>query len=343
MRRLASLAVLTVLSMVIASTAVAEEWGEYRDEFKNVSYSGSVGSLDWSDMPWSEVGDDGDKTSGLVHVDSSGCSGNCLHIFGEAEELDGVGAKRTADTSVFSWFEVCYQVDFEDNGETDAVLIVEKAVNGGGGWYEIARHELYDGLSKHPVIPIGGPYESMTLRFTVHGYVNGEVFLDDVEVKGVIAGSTTTTSSTTTTKPTTTTTKATTTTTQATTTTTAPTTTTTSLPPGEPTTTTSTPETTETTSAAGIGGTGGSSGGTPPPGTGIRDALRGIQVSFNGALFGDVSGFSPDLASVDHDVTYRIAAEVVEAAWIWLIVLGLLIGWATVSGLERRRDASLPL
>jgi hypothetical protein len=39
------LAVLAAMSM-LATTALAGEYGAYRDEFKTVSYNGSVGSLD---------------------------------------------------------------------------------------------------------------------------------------------------------------------------------------------------------------------------------------------------------------------------------------------------------
>jgi hypothetical protein len=342
MRLLSRLLAIGAAVVMLATTALAGEYGAYRDEFKDVSYNGSVGSLDWTSSGWAELNDDGDKTTGAVHVDPGGnCVGsNCLHIHSDGGELVGVGAKRQADTSVFSWFELRYEVRYDEYGAgTDAVLVVEKSVNGGQDWHSLRTHELHEGLQESPIIEIGGPYQSTVIRFTVHGYVAGEVFIDDVELKGSLAGSTTTTTSpstTTTVKATTTTTKATTTTTKATTTTTKATTTTSTT---APTTTTTVPETTETTDAIVItppqeppsrfSG--------PPPGSGIRETAMGLQVAFEDDLFGEVRVVSPDFASVDHNANFRIVAEVIESGWVWIVILVCLIAWATVAGLEQRR------
>lgn len=330
------LAVLAAMSM-LATTALAGEYGAYRDEFKTVSYNGSVGSLDWTSSGWAELNDDGNKTTGAVHVDPGGnCVGsNCLHIHSEGSELVGVGAKRQADTSVFSWFELCYEVRYDEyEAGTDAVLVVEKSVNGGETWHPLRTHELYEDLQEHPIIEIGGPYESTIIRFAVQGYVSGEVFIDDVELKGTLAGSSTTT---TTSPSTTTTVEATTATTQATTTTTTKATTTTSTT--APTTTTTVPETTETTEAVVVAPPQEppSRFNGPPEGSGIRETAVGLQVAFENELFGEVSFVSSDFASVDHNANFRIVAEVIEAGWVWIVVLVCLLAWATVAGLEQRR------
>ncbi|MEX1092560.1 MAG: hypothetical protein WEF28_05315 [Acidimicrobiia bacterium] len=325
------LAVLAAMVM-LATTALAGEYGEYRDEFKTVSYHGSVGSLDWTSSGWAELNDDGDKETGAVHVDSCDSS-KCLHIHSDGSEMVGVGAQRQADTSVFSWFELSYEVRYDDYGGTDADLVVEKSVNSGQTWHTLATHELDEDLQEeHPNIPIGGPYESTVIRFTVHGYVAGEVFIDDVELKGTLAGSTTTTTS----PSTTTTVKATTTTTKATTTTTKATTTTSTT---APTTTTTVPETT-TTEAIVIAPPQDppSRFSGPPPGSGIRETAVGLQVAFENDLFGEVRVVSPDFASVDHNVNFRIVAEVIESGWVWIVILVCLIAWSTVAGLEKRRQ-----
>lgn len=334
MRQLSRLLAVLVAMTLLATTALAGEYGEYRDEFKEVSYNGSVGSLDWSSSVWKELNDDNDKATGVVHVHPGGnCVGsNCLHIHSEGAELDGVGAQRQANTSIFSWFELCYEVRYDEYGAgTDAVLVVEKSVNGGQDWHPLATHELSEALHEHPIIGIGGPYDSTTIRFKVHGYVAGEVFIDDVELKGTLAGSTTTTTSastTTTVKVTTTTTKATTTTTKAATTTSTT----------APTTTTTAPETTETTEAVVIAAPQEPpSLGSPPPGSGIRATALGLQIAFENDLFGDVGFVSTDFASVDHNANFRIIAEVIEAGWVWIVILVCLLAWATVAGLEQRR------
>lgn len=336
MRILSRLLAVLAAMLMLATTALAGDYESYRDEFNTVSYNGSDGSLDWSSSGWTELGDDGDKTTGAVHVDPGGnCVGsNCLHIHSDGGELAGVGAQRQADTSVFSWFELCYEVRYDQYGAgTDAVLVVAKSVDGGDTWHTLKTHELHEDLQVHKTIAIGGPYESTIIRFTVTGYVAGEVFIDDVELKGTLAGSTTTTTSpstTTTVKATTTTTKATTTTTKAATTTTSTT---------APTTTTTVPETTSTTEAvvvppaqdppSGLNG--------PPAGSGIRETAKGLQIAFENDLFGDVGVLSPNFASVDHDANFRIVAEVIEAGWVWIVILVCLIAWATVAGLEQRR------
>jgi hypothetical protein len=33
-----------------------------------------------------------------------------------------------------------------------------------------------------------------------------------------------------------------------------------------------------------------------------------------------------------------MAVEIIKASWVWAAVLALLIAWAIVTGLERRRD-----
>lgn len=335
MRRPATLvAFVGVLMFLLVSSALATEWGSYRDEFRSVTYSGSDGTLDWSSQPWVELNDDGDKTAGVLHVHEGGdcVAPNCLHMYADALTLDGVGVQRPADTSVFSSFELCYEVRFDEGDlETTATLYVEKSVNGGQDWHLLATHELYPGLSEHPIISIGGPYESTIIRFTVDGFLDGEVFIDDVELKGALAGEPTTTittpASSTTTKPTTTTTVA------ATTTTKSPTTT---IPEEETTTTTS--ATTDTTQAIAAPGPGGPFGGDgPPAGSGIRETDKGLQVVFDGDLFGEVPRVPTVFASVDHRVDFRIAAEVILSSWIWMVLLGCSIAWALVSGLDRRR------
>jgi hypothetical protein len=120
-----------------------------------------------------------------------------------------------------------------------------------------------------------------------------------------------------------------------TTTTNATTTTSTTAPP----TTTTVPETTETTEAVVIAPPqeppSRLSG--PPAGSGIRESAVGLQVAFENELFGEVGFVSSDFASVDHNANFRIVAEVIEAGWVWIVVLVCLLAWATVAGLEQRR------
>lgn len=351
MKRLASLVVIALATSLFASAAAATVWDSYRDEFNQVKYNGSDGTLDWSSQYWQELGDgDTGINEGAVHVHPDGCGSKCLHIYGQDDDLEGAGAKRLADTSVFSWFEVCYEVRFEPyDDDSNAVLKVEKQVNGGGDWHLLAQYYLGDEpFQEHPVFSVGGPYESTTLRFTVTGTLDGEVFIDDVEIKGepVEEPGTTTTSTSSTTSTTSTT-------TPSTTTSTTPSTTTSTKPAGEEdgsATSTTVPETTTTTSessdftdsvviAAGEDPPGGVGG--PPEGSGIRETPVGLQVAFDGGLFGSIGPFGTHFAPVDHNVDFRIIAEAIGASWVWMILLGVLIAWALVSGLDRKLERKI--
>jgi hypothetical protein len=44
------------------------------------------------------------------------------------------------------------------------------------------------------------------------------------------------------------------------------------------------------------------------------------------------------LNGVDLQADYRIAVEVIRSSWAWMVLLGLLIAWAIVSGLDGRRN-----
>ena len=126
---------------------------------------------------------------------------------------------------------------------------------------------------------------------------------------------------------------------------------------GDGSTTSTTPESTTTTIIAvgpggpGGPGQGGSDGGGPdeqgtegdgvtdsfaPGGSGIRAAARGLQANFQGDLYGDVRSVSA-LNGIDFQADFNMAVEVIEASWAWIVLLGLVIAYSIVSGLDRRR------
>ncbi len=47
-------------------------YARYRDEFVNIAYNGTNGSVDWSGTPWTEFSDDGSVTAGDVQVTAGG-------------------------------------------------------------------------------------------------------------------------------------------------------------------------------------------------------------------------------------------------------------------------------
>ena len=73
-----------------------------------------------------------------------------------------------------------------------------------------------------------------------------------------------------------------------------------------------------------------------PGGSGIRAAARGLQANFQGDLYGDVRSVSA-LNGIDFQANFNMAVEVIEASWAWIVLLGLVIAYSIVSGLDRRR------
>lgn len=363
MRRfVASLAVIGLL--ILPMTASASGTEKYRDKFTSISWGGSDGSLPWPG-PWSEINDDGDEKKGNVRVVSSGnCpSGNCIWIGALTTLLGPIGARRAADTSGFE--DLALRFDLH----TTASLLaseLEVQVTSGGSWTTVAEYQLGAAVDVSPNLDISGfRSEDFQLRFLFSGLLlSSEVYLDNVEIYGstvepTITTTTTAPTTTTTTAPTaTTTTAVTTTTTRApgatpttqpettthdddgdggdttTTTTLSSTTSTSQASGGTSTSSTSTSTTTTTTPAS--GGAGGSGGGATPEGGGLRLAARGLQANFQGDLYGEVRGVTY-LNGVDLQADYNMAVEMIEASWGWIVVLGLVVAYSILSGLDRRR------
>jgi hypothetical protein len=369
MRRSAAIVVVLGL-MSLAVTASATGGTEHiKDKFDSISWAGSNGSLPWSG-PWSEIGDDGDEKKGNVRVISSGncASNNCIQLSALTTLLGQIGVVRAADTSVLE--EASLSFDLET---TDSLLGSELEVqaNGGGGWVTVAEYQWNSPLTDSPEIDVSEfGSTDFQVRFRFFGpLLGGGAYIDNVEISGTLSEeltSTTTSTTTTTTLDTTTTTEASSSTTTTSTTTTAPaehgdgatiptttttvatTTTTTGSSnffdePGR--TTTTTPGSNTGTSAVGVGAGltdgPGSGGDTTPSGSGIRAAARGIQADFQGDLYGEARTVS-SLSGVDFRAEYNMAVEVIEASWGWMVLLGLVVAYSIISGLDRRRQEYEP-
>ena len=342
MRRLGAGLITAAVLLATASAALAsEETGYYRDDFPDYIYHGSSGNLDWSENPWQEYNDDGQVKTGAVHVDYTPeyCAdeSKCLHLFSEGVLEEPVGVERYADISMLSSAEFCFEVT-SSGDMTGAVLSVYATA--GSGWQLVKRYTEKAKYQDHPIIDVSEFIsDGFGIKFEIAGEFYGEAFVDLVEVKGPFAQSTTTTSeaatstfkvttSTTKSRPTTTSTETTTTTTQATTTTTE-----------APTTTTTSPDTTTTTEAFAIAPTA-----EPPDGSGLRVATaRGLQFDHGTGMVGDLSMDKPEVLGVGLDVDYQMAVEFIEASWVWMIGLLLIIATAIVTGLDRRRAHELAL
>jgi hypothetical protein len=70
--------------------------------------------------------------------------------------------------------------------------------------------------------------------------------------------------------------------------------------------------------------------------SGIRATARGLQASFEGDLFGEGRAVA-SLGGVDFQADYNMAVEVIRNSWAWMVLLGLLVAYSIISGLDRRR------
>jgi len=356
--------IIALLAVPLAVMASSNE--NYLDRFENVGYDGSDGSIFW-EPHWTEIGDIGNPTSGSVRVaNNTGCaSGNCLNLLGN------VGAQRQADTSQLTGAILSYRVEARCAATCILGLLGTfhtEVRTASGTWEEKASPSVADlaGGEQVELDLSDSKYESenFAVKFRITGLsVGTTVYIDDVEIEGEIEVPTTTTTTTTsTTVPsitvpsitvpsiTTSTTRPTTTTTPAdrpTTTTTPGTATTTSVSHETPTSedrdpTTSTTEATTTTTTSDDDGSVVALGPDEPPADGgdgdggLRQATRGIQAGLHGSMFADVN-LVPMFDPVDVDFNFGLFAEEIETSWLWMTLFGLVLTWALVSDLDRRR------
>ena len=316
MRRVvAGLSVVTL--MILATSAVASvelKSGSYKDDFPDVTYSGSSGSIPWENSPWREIGERDGPGEGAVHVDKDPYCADykCLHILGQGETYSLIGVVRSADLSRFEEVDLCYDVkrlfDEDLKGSADAKLLVQVSADG-SNWTTIDNFGL-ETTDSSPIHRSKGVSdwisEEFAVRFVVTGTLGAEVFVDNVEIKGTLSPAPTTT---TTIKPSTTTTiKATTRTTM------------------HEDTTTTTPSTTTTVVAFVV----------PPavPSTvsGIRETDAGVQVNFSSGRFGSMDMGQPEVLDVGLNADYSMAVELIETTWVWMIGLLVRIAGAIATG-----------
>lgn len=277
--------------------------------------------------------------------------------------LSDIGAERGADLSVLEEPELRFDVVNIPDALSLPGTKLRVQVNAGSGWSTLdgGEYDLGAEFDVNPTFDLSDfRAEDFQIRFLVAGLLStSEVFIDNVEISGDLIDEPTTTttaptttstteddgeqSTTTTTKP-----EPSTTTTTRSTTTTRPTTTTRGQD-GDPSTTTTVAGTTTTTSrddstpstliaAGGDDLPPGSDG--SPEGSGIRQTAHGLQANFDDGLFGEVGAVSP-ITGVDFQARFSLAAEVIEATWVWIVLLALVIAWSIVSGMDRRRSQLL--
>jgi hypothetical protein len=376
MRRLTA-ALAAIALMGLAVTASAHETAHYKDKFTSISWHGSDGNLPWPGPWSEIGDDGDEKKGNVRVVSSGNCSGTCMRMSALTTLLGSIGAVRSADTSLLEGITLSFDVkstssllastlEVQVNGGDGWVGVAEYQL--APGINEHASIDVSDFSSENFRVRFlfsGLLLSSEVFIDTVE--ILG-TYVEPTTTTTVPQTTTTTAPTTTTTHPSTTTTSG----SEGTTSTTtpgssspAPTTTepgndksTTTTRPGETdgSTTSTAPESSTTTTviAGGPGGPGqdggsdggasddegaeddGSTGAFASGGSGIRAAARGLQANFQGDLYGDVRAVSA-LNGIDFQADFNMAVEVIEASWAWIVLLGLVIAYSIVSGLDRRR------
>lgn len=353
MRRLLGLALAVALMAPALAVAGVEPYEHYKDKFHTVSYSGSDGSLHWK-SPWVEFGDEYEGPGeGNVHVGPEGCfGGKCLHLEGELLDVDHYGAKRSADLSMFETVELCFEMQID--GVSEAVLSVYVTPDG-SSWQRVRSYPvLTNGGYHHPIVDLDNyRTEGFAVKFKVEGLLGGEVItIDNVELKGTIASTTTSsstsTSSTSSTSSTTSTSTSTTSTTSSSTTsttvarstsTTSPTaTSTTDDSRATPTSTTSSSTTTTAATTTTSSGTGAGLPPQPPFDSGLRDTPGGLIADYETGMMGDMQMEEVEVLGAEITADFSLAHEAFEEVKVWIAVLALFVTAAIVSGMDWRRS-----
>lgn len=348
-------AAVTVLLMILPTLmALGSTQTRYiKDSFNEPNYTGDDGDLPWA-SPWYEANDalSGGAGAGQVHVGPENCAGTkCAHFEGQGLALENAYLKRFADLSNHTYADICFE--YKNLVESDGSLDVYFSANGGDIWSpSMYTFDLADVESWHAPIPIDDNYftEDFVVKLVVNGGPTTELTIDDVEIKGTVEESTTSTTeaTTTTTKP------ATTTSTKATTTSSSPAETTTSTQAnttssqarsntgGSVATTTTTQPTTTTTKDDSLVIP---VAPTVPPNSGIRDSANGLLArydtkSFSGAIL-ETNGI--DVLGAEVTADFSITAETFGSARLWIAILALLIGALVIAGMDGMRWKWLPL
>jgi len=341
---------ISIIVILVPGLAVAAgDTGEYRDDFGDVSFSGSDGSLPWA-AKWVESGESDGPEDGALHVGKENCSNNkCLHI--EASNLvPNLAISRKADLSGFVSANLSYDLFIDPAPLSTGTLSIE-ARGGGSGWTELERYLLLTEGGEHfdsiDVTGYMGP--DFEIRFGVSGLIGGDIVtVDRVVIEG--PSTTSTTTSTTVKSTTTSAVPSTPTSTSATspTTSTSPTTTTgpstTSTSRSETTTTalsaaatsSSTTSTTSTTAPLSGGGPDSSGGNGSMIGS-LRDPGVGLLADYRQGMMGDIDINDVEVLGVELSADFSMAVEVFEAARIWVAVLALLVAAAIIAEVDRRR------
>jgi hypothetical protein len=285
----------------------------YRDDFGEISYEGSDGSLDWSD-PWVESEGNGPGNGQITVNDYGNCSNNkCLRMVGGL--LAQLSISRKADLTGFLVAGLSFDLEIDPAFLSTATLAVQVRGNG-SGWKTLKTYPLLlnDGSFEESFDVssyIGADFE---LLFSLNNVLGGDdVYIDRVEIEGSVTPPSSTTSTSTITVPTITVPTISVTTTS---TTSAPDTSTTQP---RVTTTTFRPSTTQTEDPSSSAGEGATTTTTtnptasadlpiPPGAGGLRDPGVGLLADYRPGMMGDLDLDGVEVLGAEISAEFTIAS-----------------------------------
>ncbi len=191
--------ILALVSITGTALAISQT---VRDEFLDISFSGSDGTLDWTG-PWVELGESDGPSSGIVDVvtDIRCATDTCLHIGGVAADVNGKGVWREADlaTALSATLTFGYRRAVA-TGTGSVTLSISS--DGGVTWTVLAVYDFAGSANQLDELIDITTYagENTRIRLVASGSsVSNSLYFDDFETAMELPAATTTPATTTTT------------------------------------------------------------------------------------------------------------------------------------------------
>ncbi len=182
-RVMAAIAIVASGVVVTANPALSGP-GTYGDDFAQLDYDGSDGTIDWSATPWVEEFDGGDPTAGVVQVvnDPSYCeTDNCLQLTGDGSVKDRAATRRV-DLAGAGFATLSY--DYLRFNWWSCRVRVQSRPNASSGWSLLATYPVSGGTDPAPIsashsIPLADISATTEVRFIVDEWCDPERFYVD--------------------------------------------------------------------------------------------------------------------------------------------------------------------
>ena len=158
----------------------------YRDEFSDLAANNSNGTLNWSNQPWIETGDNGSPSGGSITIETDYCpdsQSRCVEFdarggVNDALEREVDLADAQSATLVFDYR--LYDID------SSAEFVLEVSANGGASWasqplavYDSAALVFGESVDLTPYVS-----DNTRIRFRVTDYdPEAHLYLDNIEVQ----------------------------------------------------------------------------------------------------------------------------------------------------------------